>query len=358
MTATKNARFSFNNYLDSELMSSSGSKSGFPASNVYNAIRSKLWKPENLFEIHAKNCKVYINASTYTLAEGSYTRAQLITEFNSKCSGAGAVLSVGDGDRLRITFGSSKTLNISNQTNAAWYALGFLGTTDRTGTVLQADERRYNTGVWIKVDMGLPQDVNFAALLAPSGEVFKSNTASIKLQGNNLDWWIDTLPVDVSLEVSGEGAFIAPDDLQQCRFWRLFIDDRTNDDIQVAVAYIGSSVVPVNTNIATGFNRVREDQSVRLFSESGAMYVDRRPKVLSLTSIGVQFLKDDELIEMEQLFYDLGVEKPFFLCIDPKNFVSTNLSQMTHYVSVTSPLQLQHVLRGYYNLAVELREVI
>jgi hypothetical protein len=31
---------------------------------------------------------------------------------------------------------------------------------------------------------------------------------------------------------------------------------------------------------------------------------------------------------------------------------------MTHYLSVTSPLQLQHVLRGYYNLSVEMREVI
>jgi len=358
MTATKNARFSFNNYLNSDLMSASGSKSGYPATNVYNALRGKLWKPENLFEIHEKNCKVYIDASTYTLSAGSYTRAQLFTEFNTKCSGAGATMSLGDGDRLRISFGSSKTLKLSNQVDAIWDTIGFLGTTDTSGTLLQGDEHRYNTGAWIKVDLGLPQEVNFAALLAPSGEVFKSNTATIKLQGNNLDYWLEALPVDVELEVSGEGAFIAPDDLQQCRFWRLFIDDRTNNDMQIAVAYIGSSVIPVNTNIATGFTRSREDQSVRLFSESGAMYVDRRPKAMSLSSLGVQFLKDDELLEMEQLFYDLGVENPFFLCIDPKNEVSTYLSQMTHYVSVTSPLQLQHVLRGYYNLSVELREVL
>ena len=357
-TVNKNARFSFNNYLDASTLSSSGDIAGYPATNLFHALRGKLWKASNVFEIHDKNCKVYINASTYTLATGSYTRAQLLTEFNTKCAAAGATMTVGDYDKLRITFLSSKTLKLSNQVNAIWETIGFLSTTDRTGLVLQGDERRYNSGVWIKVDLGFPQEVNFAALIAANGEVFKSSTASIRLQGNNLDIWTETIPVDEEFEVSGEGAFIAPSDKQPCRFWRIFIDDVTNDNIQAAVGYIGSSVIPQNTNIATGFNRIREDQSARLISESGAVYVDRRPKVLSLTSLGVQFLKDDELIEMEQLFYDLGVEKPFFLCIDPEKNVSTNLSQMTHYVAVTSPLQLQHVLRGYYNLSVELREVI
>ena len=121
---------------------------------------------------------------------------------------------------------------------------------------------------------------------------------------------------------------------------------------------MGSSVIPQNTNIATGFTRSREDTSIKLVSENGTFYIDRRPKVLSLSSISVQLLKDDDLMEIEQLFYDLGIEKPFFLCIDPKKQVSLKLSQMTHYLAVTSPLDLQHVLRGYYNLSIQLREVI
>lgn len=357
-TAATNARFSFNNYLESPFLESSGDKAGYPAANIYHALRGKLWKPSNVYEIHAKNCKVYINAATYTLAVGTYTSATLITEFNLKCTAAGAVLSLGDGDRWRITFGASKTLNISNQTDSIWDTLGFLGTTDRTGTILQGDKPRYNTGSWLKIDLGLPQECNFAAIIGEANSIFGSSTATIKLQGNNLDYWLDPLPVDLEMEVSDQGAFIAPVDAQQCRFWRIFIDDRGNNDAKYAVAYLGSSVIPQNTNIATGFNRNREDQSVRLYSEAGALYVDRRPKVMSLSSLGVQFLKDDELIEMEQLFYDLGVENPFFLCIDPQKQVSGSLAQMTHYVAVTSPLQLQHVLRGYYNLAVELREVL
>jgi hypothetical protein len=151
---------------------------------------------------------------------------------------------------------------------------------------------------------------------------------------------------------------IAPNDLQPCRFWRIFIDDKTTQVISAAVLYLGTAVIPQNTNIATGFSRQMSDQSNRLYSESGALYVDRRPKVLSLTSLGVQFLNDDDLAEIEQLFYDIGVENPFFLCIDPAVKVSKKLSDMTHYVYVTSDVELQHIIRGYYNISVEVREVL
>lgn len=352
----KNARFAYNNYLDSQTLTTTGAQAGYPTSNLLSPIRSKLWKASNVFEIHAKNCKVYIDATTYTIPTGTYTKAQLITAFNTALGAAGT-LSVGDGDRFEITFPVSKTLNLSNQTDAIWDVIGFLGTADRAGLVLQGDERRYNTGVWFKVDLGLPQMVDFAALLAPAGEVFACNTATIKMQGNNINQW-DTPPVNLDFEVSGEGAFFSATPSQPCRFWRIFIDDVKNDNIQAAVAFMGSAVIPVDTNVAIGFTRTREDTSIKLVSENGTFYVDRRPKILSISGMSIQLIKDDDLLEMEQLFYDLGVEKPFFLCLDPRIQVSKKLSQMTHYLAVTSPLQLQHVLRGYYNVSVELREVV
>lgn len=355
-TAVKNARFAYNNYLDAPTLQTPASQAGYPFSNALSSVRSKLWKPQDLFTVHSKNCKIYIDASTYTIPDGSYTKAQLVTQINSVLTGVGTLL-VGTGDRFALNLGTSKTLKLSNQTDAAWEMLGYMGIGDRTGTFISADERRYRTEVIIKVDLGLPQLVDFGAMLAPAGEVFKCNTATIKMQGNNIDQW-DAMPVDLEFEVSGEGAFFSETPSQPCRFWRIVIEDLTNDAIEIAQIFIGSAVICSNTNIATGFTRQREDTSIKLVSENGTFYIDRRPKVLSLSNMSVQFLKDDELIEMEQLFYDLGIEKPFFLCIDPKKQVSSMLSQMTHYVAVTSPLQLQHVLRGYYNLSVELREVV
>jgi hypothetical protein len=355
-TSKINARFAYNNYIDAATFQTTASKTGYPNTNLLSGIRSKLWKPENLFEVQEKNCKVYINGTEYTIPQGSYSSAALITAFNA-ISGIGATLSQGD-TGFSISFATSKTLNLSNQTNAAWELFGFLSQADKTGLAIAADEYRANSGAWLKIDLGLPQFVDFAALLTTSGDAFLSNTATIRLQGNNLDLWNESLPVDLELDVSDEGAFFAGEVTQPCRFWRLLIEDKTNDDLQIAVAYIGSAVICTNTNVATGFTRSREDTSVKLVSENGTFYIDRRPKVLSLSSISVQLLRADELLEMEQLFYDLGIEKPFFLCIDPKKQVSTKLSQMTHYVSATNPLQLQHVLRDYYNLSIELREVI
>lgn len=354
MTSIKNARFSYNNWFDGTTIQASSVLSGYPAANLVDPIRSKLWKAEGVFEISAQNNKVYINGTTYTVAAGSYNLASLITAFNTATS---KTLSRNPLGRFVITSGVSCTLNLSNQTDAIWDVLGYLTTADIVGTSFTADEKRYSTGEWLKVDMGLPQLPNFAALIPEANAVFKCSLSNIRLQGNNLDIW-DTPPVDEAFEVSDQGAFIAPNDVQPCRFWRILIDDKINPNIQAAVAYVGTSVIPENTNVAVGFSRNRIDQSVALYSEAGALYVDRRPKVMSLTSLGVQFLQDDDLEAMEQLFYDLGLEKPFFICIDPSKAVSSSLAKMTHYVAVTSPLQLQHVLRGYYNLSVEIREVL
>lgn len=356
--SNQNARFCFNNWLDSGSFTSTPAQSGYPTSNLYDPIRSKLWKASLTFEIPSTANKFYINGTTKTVPVGSYSKSSLTTAINALITG---VATVGTTDAGKFYFdsltASDITLNISNQANSIWNILGYYGTSDRSGPIVYADEQRHSTGEWFKIDLGLPQIADFSAILPEANSVFKMRTSRIRLQGNNLDIW-ENPPVDLDYEVNDFGAFIAPNNAQPCRFWRIFIDDKKNPNVEAAVMYLGSAVIPTNTNISTGFTRIREDLSVKLVSESGAVYVDRRPKQLALSSVQIMYLKDDELEEMEQLFYDLGVEKPFFLCIDPRNNVSSKLSQMTHYVSVTSPLQLQHVLRGYYNLAVELREVI
>jgi hypothetical protein len=354
----QNARFCFNNWLDSGAFTSTPAQPDYPTSNLYDPIRSKLWKASLTFEIPATANKFYINGTTKTITPGSYSKSELTIAINALISGI-AIIATDDANKFYFDSltASDISLNISNQANAIWNILGYFGTVDRSGPIVEADEQRASTGEWFKIDLGLPQIADFSAILPEANSVFKMRTSRIRLQGNNLDTW-DNPPVDLDYEVSDFGAFIAPNDAQPCRFWRIFIDDKKNRSIEANVLYLGSAVTPTNTNIAVGFTRQREDLSARLISESGALYVDRRPKQLAISGMGVQFLKDEELEEMEQLFYDLGVENPFFLCIDPRKNVSLKLSQMTHYLSVTSPLQLQHVLRGYYNLSVEMREVI
>ena len=349
-----NARFCSNNYFDTGL-SASSALSDYPASNLVSTIRSRLWKPSGIFEISASNNKVYINSTTYTIPVLTYTVTTLIAAFNLATS---QTLSRNALGRFVITLGASGTLNLATTANAVWDVLGYLGTADLTASAFTADERRYSTGEWLKCDMGIPQMADFAALIMSANEKFSAPTGVIRLQGNNLDVWASP-PVNLVISISSDGAFIAPPSTTQaCRFWRILVTDRTNNALSFAVAHVGNAAILTNTNIATGFTRNREDQSVQLYSEAGQLYVDRRPKVTRLSSVQVQMLKESELIEVEQLFYDLGNNIPFFLCLDPTLAVSSNLSQMTHYVAVTGGFGLSHVIASYYNLSLELREYL
>lgn len=355
MSEFSNARFCFNNWVDTGTLSASSSHASYPSTNLVGGIRSKVWQAGGLFEISATNNKVYINSTTYSLTVGSYTSATLITHFNSV---TGVTLSRNSVGRFVITLGGSGTLNLSSTTTSIWSTLGFLTSADLTGTVFTADERRYSTSEWIKADIFQPQRAHFAAVIPPANTVFSATTATVYLQGNNVDVW--TSPqVNEQMEVSSNGAFLAPSaDLEPCRYWQVKIVDVKNSAIQVAVVYIGTATINTNTNLAVGFTRNRVDPSVRLFSEGGQLYTDRKPRVLTITGASVQYLKDTELKDMEQLAYDLGTGRPFFLCMDPLKQVSTTLDQMTHYVEVDAEVQFNHVLNSYYNFSFTLREVL
>jgi hypothetical protein len=349
----KNARFSYVNWLQPGNFTTTAVNPVLP-NELNNGVRSKTWKAKGTFEITTANQAVYINGTTYNIPVGSYDVAGLITAFDTE---TGEELTRNAFGRFVITLGSSGTLNLSSTANSIWSTLGFLSTTNATGTVFTADERRYSTGEWVKVDVGFSQIPDFAALIGPANEVFSCSTGIVRLQGNNVDDWANP-SVNLVMETSNHGAFIAPNITMACRYWRLLVLDVKNSNMSLSVAHIGFSTIVTNTNISTGFNRVRLDQSERLYSEGGQLYVDRRPKLMTFTGASVGYLKDQELVEMEQLFYDLGVGRPFFLCTDPSKSVSTSLAQMTHYVQLDSDASFNHILNSYYTLGFSMREVL
>lgn len=354
--SSKNARLCANNWVTTGVYSTSTEQASYPASNLEKGLRASVFKPRGTFEITTLNQKVYINGSTFTVPVGSYSHTALITAFNTATS---QTLTRNDLGRFIITLGSSGTVNFSNDTNAIWETLGFLRVSDETATIFTADERRYNNGEWIKVDNGFPQVCDFAALLGPTNEAFSCPTAEIRLQGNNVDYW-ESPAADYAMEVSSVGAFYAPalDTMPTCRYWRILVKDYKNSNIALSVAYMGTATIPLNTNFSIGFSRNRIDQSLRLYSEGGQLYVDRRPKLLTITSAQILFLKDQDLEDIEQLVFDLGTGTPFFIVIDPQIQVSRSLEKMTHYVELDGDVTFTHVLNSYYNLSFQMREVL
>lgn len=366
----KKARFMSNNFLPSSFTYSS-QKTGFAAENVYNTSRSKLWKTGGNFEITSSNNSIYINDGsnkTVTLTSGSYTYSSLAThvqtQLNASSSSWTCTYSTTTNKFTLARSSGTRILRFSQTTNAAWDTLGYTQTADTTGspTSFIADESRIHTSEWLKCDMGVAQEATFIALIGAIDSLFTlSAAATVKVQASNLDSWTSP-PVDVTVPVSGASAMkMLDDDIGTgYRYWRIVIIDRLNplgpEGIEIGYAYLGDHKTITLSNIATGFTKTLVDPSVALQSESGALFFETRPRYLSISGAQIQLLNGTEFDEIEQLFYDLGVSNPFFVSIDPGTEVSRNLSDLTRFVVMASPPQLQHIIRDYYTIQFEMRE--
>lgn len=364
---SKRVRFMNNNYIERSFTYSS-QLSSFPASNIYNNSRSKIWKPAGNFEITSTNNKIYINDGsnkTITLTSGSYLYSTLAThiqtQLNSLSSGWTVIYTLSTG-KFTISRSSSATLRITQTSNAAWDTIGFIGTSDLTALTFVADAQRNHTSEWIQCDLGVPQMATFVALLSGIDSIFTlSENATVKLRANNIDYWVSP-PVDITIPVGDISCMTFFDDTVTAsyRYWRLEIIDRANyngaEGIELAYAYIGDHTTITNTNFTSGFNLSYTDPSNVLQSENGALFVDIKPRYLTVSSAGIQLLADDEYRDIQQLFYDLGVRNPFFISIDPDILVSGSLEEMTRFVIMSRTPTFDHIFRNYYNVSFEFRE--
>lgn len=369
-SATRQIRFMNNNFI-SRSFTYSSQVSAFPASNAYNSSRSKVWKPGGNFTVVSSNKVLYVNDGgdlTITLTEGSYTYATLATHIQTKLNASSSNWTCSydfAGSTFKFTISRSSGtahLRLSSTTDAAWDMLGFTGTTDLTTSPFVAMEQRNHTEEWLQCDVGVPQNATFGALIGPIGEVLNlSNTANLRLQANNIDYWIDP-PVDIAMSLDSQGSFQFLDDTvtDSYRYWRIYIKDRLNyrgpQGIKIAHAYIGSDVTLTGSNIGPGFGKTLVDPSLVQYSESGAAFYEVRTKYLSIPNMSIQLLSGSEQRELEQLFYDLGVQTPFYVSLDPKLEVSNSLQELTRYVLMQRPVNLQHIIRDYYSFSMEMRE--
>ncbi len=365
----KAVRFMANNFLEREFTFSS-ELSSFPASNAINTSRSKVWKPAGNFEITTSNNKLYINDGTnktITLTVGSYTYATLATHIQTQLNASSSnwTCTYDNVSTFKFTIDRSagtEVLRKSQTTDAVWSTLGYTGNTDISTAPFIADEQRNHTSEWVKCDVGVPQQATFASIISGIDTIFTlSETATVKLQANNIDYWFNP-PVDITIPVTSLGVFQFLDDANEdaYRFWRFEIIDQLNylgpEGLELAYIYIGDHVTMTATNIARGFSQSLIDPSVQLQSENGALFYEIKPRYLTLSNCTIQLLSGAEQRELQQLFYDLGVRTPFFISIDPDTEVSLNLEELTKFVVMTRAPVFEHVFRNYYNINFEMRE--
>jgi len=368
MTAKK-IRFMNNNFLQTEFTFSS-QQSSFPATNVFNTSRSKVWKPAGNFEVTAANNKIYINDGsnkTITLTIGSYTYSTLASHIQTQLNASSSnwTCTYANTTTFKFTVARSSgtaVLRKSQTTDAAWDMLGFTGTSDIMSSPFEADESRNHTSEWVKCDLGVPQQATFCGIISGIDEIFTlSQTALVKCQANNIDFW-DSPPVDITIPIGDISAMKMLDDENDStyRFWKLEIIDRINylgpEGLKISYIYVGDHNTVTLTNLATGFTKELTDPSNILQSENGALFFEKRPRYLTIQNASIQLLNGADRVQIEQLFYDVGTREPFFVSIDPGVEVTASLEELTRFVVMTRSPTLEHIIRDYYNFSFEMRE--
>jgi len=378
MTTTTNNRIRFMDNNLGELTTASIMKSSqlsaFPVSNINNKFRSKVWRPDGYFLITLdSNDLLYINDGsdkTVTITAGEYNPTTLATEIqtqlNTVSSGWTFDYNNTAGEfSFRFAHASGHTLRFSQQTEALWADLGFVLTTDEViSTERIADEPRNHMYEFVQWDLGYNAPVEFFGVISPLGEEFTlSVDATIKIQANNLSDFTSP-PLDVTLTRQDQGLFRFFDDIADTgyRFWRFYFEDKTNtggpEGFEFSYIYLGDYTTLTGTNIQNGFRKRIVDPSLRTTSEQGQIYFDRKTKYSEFTSAGIALLTKGERDTLEQLFYDFGTHTPLFVSLDPALCISDELGDFTKYVIFDREPEFRHVRHQYFNMTLQLREVL
>jgi len=377
MALNKRIRFMANNFA--ELISASvvysSELSSFPGTNAQNKFRSRVWKPQGYFEITTSNHELYINDGsdkTVSITVGEYTSGsalatQIQTDLNAASSNWTVTYDSTSTYKFTISNSGSVTLRFSQTTDAIWDTIGYTGSSDTTGTSFVADAQRNHTEEHVIFDLGYQDQMEFFAVIGPLDEVFGiSKFATITLEANNLNQW-DSPPLQISLSLSDNGIFKFLEDATGAtdysyRYWKLKIVDKTNSDgpsgFSIGHIYLGTFQTITQSNVSRNFSKNVIDPSKISVSESGANFFDVQTKYHEWSSLNINYLDKTERLDLEQFFFDVGKNTPFYISLDPQSCVSEDLDELTKYVVFKDMPEITHVHSDMYSVSFTVKELV
>lgn len=322
------------------LTGNSGNLSGFPASNLASSNRGSLWVCGGNFEITSSNNKIYIGGSTYTLTNASYTAASLISHINTVIfSGTGLSLTYTTSYKFRWTnaSGSTRTLNLSNQTNAVWSTIGLIGSVDvnilNAGTL--DGEIRIHTSEYLNYDLGMSMNVDFFGLLPQrnfSNPLTSNATINVKASNIN-DKPSAPLSVNVTPGDEGTFAFLETGTPLQYRYVWITITDIDNPygpNLAFSQIFLGGYTAVSGRTVSNGFSIMTVDRALRTESQAGGLYFERYGRHRSFSSLRYTNLNRLEIKTLQQLFFDIGKSTNFYLSLDSGN-LNSDITEFTDY---------------------------
>jgi len=360
-----------NNYILSAASESFSSEDSiYPYVNTSTEKpRSKVWRSTGSFDVTSNNSDIIFNEGGIdfkaSIISGNYSPANLATAIKSAFELVGSgIYTVTYNSNKKFTIATSlATLNIkwNDALTTAEDLIGFTGL-DTGYTSYIADFLRIHSSEWLKWDFGVETNPNVFSLIGPANAPLKfSKSASIKLQGNETDFWETTPSYEQSLTIDDECLVLENKDgihTHGLRYWRLVIVDQSSIGyIEAATVYLGESFEFVNGNAVfpLGYNLL--DRTVSVSSESGHIFSNLKPQTTSFV-LNFQFATKSEIEEFRTIFNNIGVGVPFFIIIDENGYFSTSINRYTKFVRMESAPSINLPRANMFEFSINVLEEI
>lgn len=359
-----------NSLVYGTITANSGNLTGFPASNVIQQNRGELWVTKGNFKIDYSNNKLYFDVNstptTITLTNGSYTGVELGAEINSKITTGAVGLSCSYNPitfKFKFNRTNSNTIYamLSNDTNAVWNDIGFVGNVD----VLFDDDNdiygliRIHTHEYIYFDLGYAMDISFFALM-PQRNYSNMLTAgaTINVRASNIDD-IATAPLSVNISSSIEGCFYFIEQgipVSYRYVWFTIVDPENpyGPNLVFSQLFMGGYISLPFKTVDNGFTIQEVDRALRTESQAGGLFFERYGRHKRVSGLRYSNMTKAETGVLQQLYYDLGKSQNYYLSLDSGNF-DNDIDQFTYYGVFENDPTLTKQRAGYFDSNFEFR---
>lgn len=369
------------NFIDDAFAkTASSAKAAYPASNVYDITRRrKTWRSDGYWNVESGANTIVFNeggsdlTATITAAEYS-TDATFLAAIASALNGASGVQNTYSVARdtttgkIKITavLGGTGSLFTIKWTSATDFGdiIGFdTSANDTSALTYTADLLRIHTEEFFVFDFGAPLNpTGFFAVSDRNAPINISPSATVRIMGNASDAWTspsETFSVTVRDFLLG---YLSADGIAQAsapgyRYWKVQIIDNDNPDLylELGAIFLGAHAAIVRGCPAFPLESTPISATQIAYSESGQTWAGKRPLTYA-HQLNWEKLTNADLETLMDFFEEVGIESPFFVCLDPDSVFSPDGIKWSRLVRFDREPTARLLSPGNWSYAWSLRE--
>lgn len=362
-------------FSDTVSITATSENVNFPASNLRQQTRAKVWRSYGYFQITSTNKYIdFIEGAgselTAEIPEGNYTVAELEAEIKTQMEAVGALTHTCSFSRSTglWTFSvSTSTIDLltdtgTNAANSVYNTLGFDDATDYTGDDSYTGVRiALHTVERVVFDLISTEPVDTVVLLFDKTEGTKlTDDAVIKVKAsatNNFDV-VTAVDETVTIDDQHMNGFAQFATDQSYRYWCVEITDPENTNLYVELPLVFiSNALQLSRNVESGFDWITQDQTDVFKTDYGHVYTDVYPM---LTRFGISFklLEDTDVYLLQDMFELVGKSHGICFILDPDEECGFDTNRMFVFGNIVDNWTNKHEIRTRFAVDFDILERI